>query len=496
MGGIAFVGTSSNCGKTVIAALFLYHLWLRGVRASPFKAQNMSLNSYPAINGGEIALAQAMQAYAAHVEPLWEMNPVLLKPIGDCKSEVILGGKAIGVMSFLEYWRGLRDRAFRIADHALRRLLLEFDTVVLEGAGSVCEPNFVEGDFANLAFPHKYGFNAVLIADIERGGAFASIIGALKILPPRYRRLIKGVLINKFRGDLEILRPALDWLRGKTGLRVIGVLPYIEGLNLWPEDSEDLRGFGEGDLDIAVIAYPGISNFVDLESLKLEKDVSVRIVRSRASLGDPDVIMLLGSRNVFQSLKWLKDTGLDEAIKRRAGSSVIIGICGGFQILCRLISDPYGIESGVPMHAKGLGIFDVEVRYGVEKIVAQSKAVMADDGLCPTCGVIKGYEIRRGRPFYTGRTRPFLIITERNGVETHELDGAYDEKLMAYGMSLHMAFDNTCLRECLLNKARNAAGLPQMGSKGSSFDLLYKSLSDAYHIFKSNVDVDLLEALL
>ncbi len=493
--GLSVVGCSSSCGKSLITAIIARYFAKKGLKVSPFKVQNMSLNSYPAINGGEIALAQAMQAYSAFTEPLVEMNPILIKPLGENYCEVIVKGRSRGVLTFQEYWSRLRIKAWNIACRCFNTLLKSYDLIITEGAGSVAEPNFIDKDIANLRITHKHNLNAILVVDINRGGAFASIIGTLRILPSRYRRLIRGIIINKFRGSCEILKPAIDWLERKTGIKVLGVMPYLEDIHIWPEDSENLEGFGNGDIDVAVIAYPYISNFNDLEPLKLEPDVSVRIVRSRHSLGEPDIIILPGSRNVFQSLEWLKKREIDKIINRLSGSCVIIGICGGFQILTRRISDPYGLESNTPMHADGLKILDLEIRYGCDKIVAHTLAEILENNILPS-SYVKGYEIRRGRPVYKGSSRPLLKVFERNFKKVQDHDGGFDEKLHVIATSLHGFLNNVEVREIILNTVRKMKRLPTRNSHGDWLMILNESVEKFLKVFKENFDVDYLEKLI
>ncbi len=490
---LCVVATSSSAGKSLIVSLILYHLRRRGVRAAPFKPQNMSLNSYPSVDGGEIALAQAMQAFAAGTEPLSCMNPVLLKPLGGLV-EVVLRGRSRGLMSFAEYWRVVRARAKKLIRECFEELSEKYDAIIIEGAGCVAEPNFVREDIANLWVAREYGVPAIMVADIERGGAFASIIGSLRILPPTLRSLVKGFVINKFRGSKHILDPALEWLERKTKRRVLGVIPFIEDLRLWPEDSMNLEPFGEGPIDIAVIAYPTISNFSDLEPLRLEESVSVRIVKSKASLGEPHIILLPGSRNVFEALSWLKSRGLDKEIRKLCGSSLILGVCGGHQLLGKTISDPHGLEAGSPAHATGLGLGDYTIVYGREKIVSLTKAVPSSSNCFTDKNVVvEGYEIHRGRTVYAG-TLPAFMIIERNQRRCVDQDGSVGEGFLT--TMIHGILNNPALRQELLRKAGEAAGVKPSCSGGGWLDLLFRELEKAYRVFIENVDVDALEKMI
>ncbi|MGC8598068.1 MAG: cobyric acid synthase, partial [Thermocladium sp.] len=352
------VSTSSNSGKTVIVTAIV-HALSRRARVAPFKAQNMSLNSYPAVDGGEVAVAQAMQAYAAGVEPVTAMNPVLLKPLGDDRSEVIIRGRPFSINGFREYSASILDK-WRIVREAIDELRMGFDVVVGEGAGSAFEPNI--RDVTNFRAAEYLGSDVYVVLDIDRGGAFTSALGLMASIPPRWRRLVKGFIINRFRGDEGLLEGAVKWLRERTGKRVVGIIPWMDVHRLWPEDSESMEGFGSGPLDVAVVAYPWISNFNEFHALSLEPDVGVRFVRS-GSLGEPDLIILPGSRNVPASLEWLRRTGLEAQLRRVLGSSLVLGICGGFQLMATKISDPLGVEGGAPGHYRGLGLGDFAVTY-------------------------------------------------------------------------------------------------------------------------------------
>ena len=287
----------------------------------------------------------------------------------------MLKGTPYIVTSFHDYWNRIRLRAWKLVKTCFKELVSMYDVIIVEGAGSVAEPNFINKDIANLRIAYEFQIPAILVADIERGGAFASILGTLKILPPKYRRLIKGIIINKFEGDFKVLKPAIDWIERKTGIKVVGVIPKVHGVRLWPEDSLNLEPFGSGPIDVAVIAYPTISNFNDLEPLRLENDVSVRFIRSPKEFGNPDLLILPGCRNTVEALHWMKVNEIDKIIKKKVGEFIILGICGGHQILGNKLSDPYGLESGYSTHYNGLGVTDVDVVFEKQKVIALSKAL-------------------------------------------------------------------------------------------------------------------------
>ena len=489
MASIYLVSTMSDSGKTTLVTAILRLLSRRGLRAAPFKAQNMSLNSYPTIEGGEIALAQAMQAYAAGLQPSVYYNPVLIKPMGMDKAEYVILGKPRAQLTFSDY---LADRDFRrlvvkAVREGINKLRRDFDVVVGEGAGSAYEPNLASKDSANFRPAEWLGAGVFVILDIDRGGSFIQGLGLMRALPPRWRRLVRGFIINKFRGNPRLLDDAIKWLESRTGRPVIGVLPYIEDLWLWPEDSMDLRPLGNGPLDIALIAYPYVSNFNDIYPLILESDVTVRIVRSPQELGEPHMVILPGSKNVIASIEWMRRTGMDKALARIRGSAVILGICGGFQALGKIISDPHGLEAGAPSTYRGLGFVNVNTVYGVEKVVSLSRAI----GLVGDIeGVeIRGYEIHRGIPQYVG-DKPLVVIKERNGEAVNQPDGVFREDELIIGVTLHDSLGDPAFREFVLNIARENAGLPERRSSLSSIDLLLSQVDKLVSVIKDSLDVD------
>ncbi|WP_069807981.1 cobyric acid synthase [Vulcanisaeta thermophila] len=485
------VSTMSDSGKTTLVAGLIRLAVNKGLRTAPFKAQNMSLNSYPAIEGGEIALAQAMQSYVAGVKPSIYFNPVLIKPMGEDRAEYVVLGKPRKQITFGDYLRDARFRALviRAIKGSIKRLINEYDLVIGEGAGSAYEPNLAPYDLANFRPAQWLGANVYVVLDIDRGGAFTQGLGLMNSLPSKWRGMVRGFIINKFRGDERLLRDAVKWLEDRTGKPVLGVIPYINDLILWPEDSMDLKPIGNGPLDIALIAYPYISNFNDIYPLAFEGDVTVRIVRSPMELGEPHMIILPGSKNVVASVEWLRRTGLDKAIKRLVGSSVILGICGGFQALSKKLSDPTGIEAGAPGHYHGLGLIDLEVEYGVEKITALSRAVVNHGGI--EGAEIRGYEIHRGIIKYTGSTTPFITIIERNNRKVNIPDGVLDEGRMIVGITLHDSLGNPEFRTFILNLAREIAGLPkQKPNNTTSITALINQIDKLATTIKNKIDVE------
>ncbi len=490
--GLVIVGTSSSAGKTFLTTILLYHFRKKGYRVAPFKVQNMSLNSYPAYDGGEIAVAQAMQAYIAGAELSSCINPVLLKPIGNRFVEVIVCGRSLGLYTFNDYWRSIRPWAWRKALECFDELSSRYDIIVVEGAGCVAEPNFLDEDIANLRIAVERNLPAILVADIERGGAFASIIGCLEILPPSMRSRIRGFIINRFRGSIEILEPALRWLESRTGLPVLGVAPYLEDVRIWPEDSMNLEPFGDGELDIALVAYPTAANLNDLEPLRYE-NASLRIVRSRASLGDPDIVILPGARSVIDALGWLKRTGLADAIRRIVGTSVVLGICGGHEVLAKRVSDPYGLEYGVPTHVEGLGIQSYEITMCRDKIVAHSTVKTFIEDI----DTVRGYEIHRGRTRYHS-AKPLGIVVERNFRPTDDLDGSADLDRGVYTTFLHDVLWNDSFRCFIMEKiVKEVRGKKVFCRHGlDKVKMLIEIVDRVYRTLTNYIDFDRIERIV
>lgn len=487
---IYLVSTMSDSGKTTIVAALLRLLRGRGLRVTPFKAQNMSLNSYPAIEGGEIALAQAMQAYIAGLLPSIYHNPVLIKPMDMHRAEYVILGKPRAQLTFGQYLmdQGFRGFVVKAVKGSIERLRRDFDVVVGEGAGSAYEPNLANRDIANFRPAEWLGARVFVVLDIDRGGSFIQGLGLMRALPPRWRRFVKGFIINKFRGDPKLLDDAIKWLESKTGKPVVGVLPYLEDLWLWPEDSMDLKPIGNGPLDIALIAYPYISNFNDIYPLILEDDVTVRIVRSPQELGEPHMVILPGSKNVVASVEWMRRTGMDKALTKIKGSVVLLGICGGFQALGKILSDPHGLEAGVPGTYRGLGFINVNTVYGIEKVVSLSRAIGLVDGIENV--EIRGYEIHRGIPQYVD-DKPLVMIRERNGRNAEQLDGVFREDDLVIGITLHDSLGDPAFREFVLNIARENAGLPKRRSAGlSSIDLLLRQIDKFVSVVRDSMDID------
>ena len=418
-------GTASNAGKSLLAAGLCRIFKQDGYRAAPFKSQNMALNSFITRDGLEMGRAQVMQAEAAGIEPDVRMNPILLKPTGDMASQVIVNGEVRGNYAAKDYFR---DKTALIPEvkKAYESLAAEYDIIVIEGAGSPAEINLKRDDIVNMGMAKLAKAPVLLVGDIDRGGVFASLAGTMLLLDPDERALVKGTVINKFRGDLSILEPGLRTLEQLTGVPVLGVVPYLS-LDVDDEDSladRFSRKMEKAAVDIAVIRLPRISNFTDFNPLEYLDGVSLRYVGSVAELGEPDLVILPGTKNTMGDLRFLRESGLEAKILRHAAAGKpVIGICGGYQMLGETLFDPEGVEYGGEM--AGLGLLPVSTVFAGKKTRAQVRGVLP-----PLSGIFsslsgqpyEGYEIHMGVTGAGG------IVTGRGNVYGTYLHGFFDRE--------------------------------------------------------------------
>lgn len=469
---IMMMGTSSHVGKSILATAMCRILYRKGRKVVPFKAQNMALNSYVTRDGDEMGRAQVAQAEAAGMEPMVDMNPVLLKPTGNAASQVIIMGKPVGNMSAREYHRGYSLKAFDAVKEALGRLDKEYDTIVIEGAGSPAEINLKANDIVNMRVAKYLQAPVLLIADIDRGGALASLVGTLELLDEEERALVKGLVINKFRGDVTLLTPAIDFLEEKTGKPVLGVVPHIDQMGIDDEDSVSLEekqaAPTEGDIRIAVIQTPKISNFTDFDALAHEKDVALYYVKSVEDLGEPDVIILPGSKNTTEDMLYLRKSGLGEKILAHAKArKAVIGICGGYQMLGEVIRDPQHTESQNDEVA-GLGLLGMETVFASEKLTSQVVAQCQDlhfMGQSISADNLQGYEIHMGHTAFTREAdkHPFTVC-QRRGKACASQEGTANAAGNVFGTYIHGVFDNDVFRRSVLNAIRHSKGLEALAN--------------------------------
>lgn len=459
-------GTTSHAGKSLMATALCRIFAQDGLRVAPFKAQNMSLNSFVTPAGGEFGRAQAVQADAARVAPVVEMNPILLKPEGGRRSQVVVMGKPMRVASAHEYYT-MKLTLWPLVAQALDKLRSQYDLVVIEGAGSPAEINLKEHEIVNMRVARYADAPVLLVGDIDRGGVFASLYGTMALLEPQERALIKAFVINKFRGDPSLLDSGLDILHQRTGVPFAGVVPYFTDIHIPEEDSLGLdapqsQNIADDDtlLDIAVIRLPHIANFDDFDPLHQEPGVRLRYISAADELGAPDLIALPGSKTTVADLEWLRRRRLDRAItERRSAGTPLIGICGGYQMLGRRILDPDGVESDKPETA-GLGLLPIATTFAAHKTTHQVRArVTARKGLLADSADVDivGYEIHMGRT--CGDSAAAFRITERSGEPASSPDGALDDEGLTLGTYMHGLFHNHSLRRALLMRLSQRKGI-------------------------------------
>jgi adenosylcobyric acid synthase len=479
-GALLVAGTSSDAGKSVLVAGLCRWLHRRGIRVAPFKAQNMSNNSVVTADGGEIGRAQGMQAAAAGIEPTTAMNPVLLKPNSDRSSQVVLRGRAIGNVTAMSY-RELKPQLFEAVLEALADLRSTYDVVICEGAGSPAEINLRADDIANLGLARAAGLPTIVVGDIDRGGVLAAMFGTLAVLEPADQALIAGFVVNKFRGDPALLAPGLTSLHKLTGRQIYGVLPWRTDLWLDVEDSLalDARGRpgavpgGPDDLRVAVVRLPRISNLTDTDPLAAEPGVAVGWVDSPADLADADLVVLPGSKATVADLAWLHERGLAAAVTARAAAGrPVLGICGGYQMLARAISDDVESRSG---EVAGLGLLSADVRFGPDKVVRRV-AGQADGH------PVTGYEIHHGVVHPDPGSPDWVGGTRRGAV---------------WGTTWHGLLESDAFRRAFLVEVAAAAGRPWQPGPPVSFAAVRETRLDALgDLVADHLDTGALDALL
>ena len=439
------LGTHSDAGKSLLATAFCRILANEGYRVAPFKAQNMSNNAGVTLEGGEMGRAQIVQAEAAKIRPHTEMNPILLKPEGNSRSQVVLNGKAIGHIE-AGNWDSMKLMLWAEAKAAYERLANRYDVIVMEGAGSPAEINLKAGDITNLRMAAYADAPCLLIGDIDRGGVFAALAGTMLLLEPEEREQIKGFLINRFRGDPALLGNGLEMLQERAyGVPTLGVIPYIPELRIASEDAVVLerdQSPQAAGLDILVIHFPRISNFDEFDLLAAEEGVQVRFVSRVEEFGNPDVVILPGTKATLADLEWLRQAGLDEAIDTATSQgSEVIGICGGYQMLGEKLEDPCGVEGRAGTRCAGLGLLPTETIFQKEKHTYQSLMVLAE-GL-----VVQGYEIHTGETTISSDAQPLGEVIQRGERKVSIQDGARSADGKVWGTYLHDIFANDPFRQ-------------------------------------------------
>jgi adenosylcobyric acid synthase len=494
-------GTGSSVGKSVLVTALCRIFKQQGLRVAPFKAQNMSLNSFVTAAGEEIGRAQAVQAEAAGVLPSVEMNPVLLKPEADNCSQIIIRGKPVTRTSAAEFLK-IKSMLWSAITESIECLRSSFDLVVIEGAGSPAEINLKDRDLVNMKVALHCRSPVLLAADIDRGGIFASLVGTMELLESDERALVKGFVINKFRGDISLLIAGLDWLENRTGVPVAGVIPYYRDIDIAEEDSitiekrRAMRLRTDFDLDIAVIALPHISNFDEFDPLEREPRVRLRYVEERDDLGDPDLIILPGTKTTVADLNFLRTTARDQEIIRQVSRGTpIIGICGGYQMLGETIHDPEEIESAEPI-TPGLALLPVASRFSPAKSTHQVKArTMIARGILAKAkhAPLSGYEIHMGQTESPTAGRPFSI-EQRSGKSCSDRDGYISKDGHVLGTYIHGVFQNDTWRRAVLSELAERKG-KTLSAMTSSFSAEEQYDRLAAHV-RASLNMDLILRLV
>ncbi|MBX5330059.1 cobyric acid synthase CobQ [Rhodococcus sp. 06-221-2] len=485
-GALLVAGTTSDAGKSVLVAGLCRMLARRGVRVAPFKAQNMSNNSVVTLDGGEIGRAQAMQAAACGLEPSVRFNPVLLKPGSDRTSQLVVRGRAVAQVSASNYIEHRQALRHVVADE-LSSLRAEFDVVICEGAGSPAEINLRATDLANMGLARAASLPVIVVGDIDRGGVLAHLFGTVAVLSPEDQALVAGFVINKFRGDPALLAPGLDQLRTLTGRPTYGVVPFADGL--WM-DAEDSLGtvpdapvgrprppLGSQWLRVAAVRLPRISNTTDVEALACEPGVSVHWVTEPSRLEDADLVVVPGSKSTVSDLEWLRRTGLARALSERAAAGMpVLGICGGYQMLGRTISD--SVESGVGT-VEGLGLLDLDIEFAAEKVLMQVSGRSVAFGSDP----VRGYEIHHGRVVRNGDD---ALLTTAGGVGEGSVRGG------VVGTHWHGLLESDDFRRSFLAWVAVKAGRAgfEVASDTSVAALREQQLDLLADLVDSNIDID------
>ena len=487
---LSILGTGSDVGKSIITTALCRYFVKRGLRVAPYKAQNMSNNSGVTPEGLEMGRAQIVQAEAAKIPPHVDMNPVLLKPTTDIGSQVVLLGQVSENTTAKDY-HSKKETLFATATDALNRLRREYDLIIMEGAGSCAEVNLMDNDIVNLRMAERAQAPVILVADIHRGGVFAQIVGTLACLNAEHRDLIKGFIINRFRGDIRLFEDGVSWIEHKTGKKVFGVLPWYEHINIEPEDSvviekpKRVSAAARAGPSIAVIRLPHISNFNDFDPLAALQGLSVFFLEKVQELSHFRAVILPGSKNTRFDLDWLHTTGWSAEIKKYLGQGGhVLGICGGYQMMGKNVHDPDGIE-GRPGSTEGLGLLPVETALKAPKVTTLTKFSRQN-------AQGAGYEIHMGQTRRSGG-RPLFQVSERNSIPTSDEDGCISTDANCMGTYIHGLFDNPAISQFWLQRIGlhdfATSQLEGLEARDREYDLL------ADH-FEQHIDVQSLSKMV
>lgn len=492
MAKIMIQGTASSVGKSILVAALCRIFKQDGYRVVPFKSQNMSLNSYITLDGKEMGRAQVLQAYAAGLEPEVYMNPILLKPTSDKKCQIVVNGKVYGNSTAMEYHE-MKLQFKDMLKEQFEKLENEFDIVVMEGAGSPAEINLRDRDIVNMGMAELVDAPVLLVGDIDKGGVFASLAGTMLFLSEEEKVRVKGTIINKFRGDVEILKPGLKMLEDRIHIPCMAVVPHFQ-LELEDEDGAvEFKKEVTAPIDIAVIKLPRISNFTDIDALKCEEDISVRFVTKIEEFGEPDLLIIPGSKNTIEDLMALRRCGMEERIKEYSKTGMIIGICGGYQMLGKSIKDPEEVETGLK-EIEGMGLLDIDTIFEKEKVTTRVWGESLLQSEKPLN--IYGYEIHMGVSSYGKDAVPLFKITNKNGETVQYADGAVNKESNGeasgestiMGTYLHGIFDGVDFREYIANRLREKKGMQKRVSQVYE-NLREKELDKLADIVRESLDM-------
>ena len=487
MAKIMIQGTASSVGKSILVTALCRIFKQDGFKVCPYKSQNMSLNSYITLDGKEMGRAQVLQAYASGLEPEVYMNPILLKPTGDKNCQVIVNGEVYCNSTAQEY-HNMKLEFRDMIKKGFDKLEEEFEVIVIEGAGSPAEINLRDRDIVNMGLAELVDAPVILAGDIDKGGVFASLAGTMLLISDEEKKRVKGTIINKFRGDVEILKPGLTMIEDIIKIPCIGVVPYFK---LQLEDEDGAVEFNKkvtNSLDIAVIKIPHISNFTDLDALKIEEDVSIRFIETKEDFGTPDLLIIPGSKNTIDDLIAIRNNGIEAMIRAFSEKGLVIGICGGYQMLGNSIKDPYEMETNKGS-VKGMELLDVDTVFEKDKVTTRVKAEWHEGNLIDNN--IYGYEIHMGISSYGNKAKPLFNINEGNDSNNCYYDGAINEAGNIMGTYIHGVFDGTGFREYITNLLRDKKGLIQMASIGYE-NVRERELDKLADIVRESLDMEMI----
>ena len=471
---IMLQGTASNVGKSIITTGLCRIFKQDGYNVIPFKSQNMALNSFITKEGLEMGRAQVSQAEACGIDPIADMNPILLKPNGNNKSQVIVRGKVVGDMSSKEYHE-YKLQLTEVLGDIFEEFEEKYDVVVMEGAGSCAEINLMERDISNMGMAEIADAPVIIIGDIDRGGVFASLAGTMLLLPDEYKKRVKGVIINKFRGRKELLDSGIKMLEDIIKVPVLGVLPYTD-IKIEEEDSVTTRfkqKVNKGNIHIEVVRTPHMSNFTDFNIFETQEDVSLRYVDFGESFGDPDIVIIPGTKSTIDDLMFLRKNGLENQIKElhRRGK-LIIGICGGYQMLGKVLKDPYHVENDLE-EVEGIGLLDVETTFEMEKTTTQVKAILDENfhGYLENLSgkEVSGYEIHMGITKRNENSNNFVTVKQKLEQKVNYQVGSVNKECNVFGTYIHGIFDDIDFTRTILNNIRKMKNLEPIESNVKSF---------------------------